>query len=320
MLSVQINTFHYEAFPEKEILNDISFQVKQGTHLALLGESGCGKSTVLHLIYGTLELSKGQILYNNEQLWGPSRNLIPGHSFMKLVEQEYNIMPFISVAENIAAHLDRKDKTEDETRVNRLLEVVGLTAHKNTKAKHLSGGQKQRVALAKALAKKPKVILLDEPFSSIDTFQKTTLRRTLFQFLKEEGITCITATHESEEALSFADEIIILKKGKIHTKGTPTAIYNTITSDYQGRFFDDVTTLGGALLGLQPGSKKHYLLPHQLKISESKTPLKVVVKNNFFKGAYYRVLALSGKNQEVYFNHHSKLSKDVPVFLKYKKV
>ena len=183
MLKVEINSF---AYSEKTILKDVSFTLKPGEHLSILGESGCGKSTLLHLVYGLLHLENGSIFYKEKKLLGPTKTLIPGESFMKLVAQEFNIMPFTTVAENLGSHLSGLDEEKDKKRIDELLEVVEMEAFKNTLVKNLSGGQKQRVALAKALANEPEILLLDEPFSSIDVFRKNKLQRKIFNYLKKK--------------------------------------------------------------------------------------------------------------------------------------
>ena len=295
MLSVSIESFSYN---KKTILQHIQFQLLQGNHLAILGESGCGKSTLLHLIYGLLHLENGTILWNNEKLKGPNHNLIPGEPFMKLVAQDLNVMPFTSVKENIAEHLPRLSATEEEERVETLLEILDLESVANQKVKNISGGQKQRVALAKALAKPPKLLLLDEPFSSIDTFRKNKLQRRLFNYLKEENISCITATHDAEEALSFSDELLILKEGKIERLGKPEIIYNNLNTEYQASFFDEVSMLPAGLLF----SNRKVFLPHQLSVSSEKTALEVQIKNTYFKGTHYLVEAIY-KDTPIFFNH-----------------
>src|SRR5699024_5395784 len=121
-------------------------------------ESGSGKSTLLHLIYGLLELPNGKITLDGKRLEGPSDKLIPGHEFMKLLSQEFDIMPFTTVAENIGSYLTSQDMQADTERIDELLEVVDLVAYKQEYVKNLSGGQKQRVGLAKALAKTPKIL------------------------------------------------------------------------------------------------------------------------------------------------------------------
>jgi len=318
MLKVTIDSFCYS---EKQILNDISFQLKKGQHLSVLGESGCGKSTLLHLIYGMLNLEKGQILWNGNKLLGPKYNLIAGEPFIKLVSQDLDLMPFTTVAENVAENLNRLDRKKDEVRVEELLKVVGLLDFKDRKVKTLSGGQKQRVALAKSLAKEPELLLLDEPFSSIDTFRKNELRRELFRYLKEKDISCITATHDSEEALAFSDSILMLKDGKIEKLGSPEEIYRNINTGYQAGFFGEVTKLPKSLFSLEEFSEKKYsyeeivLLPHQLKISEEKTNLKISVEKSYYKGKNYMILA-KFEDKIVFFEHYEKLEKNNEAYLK----
>jgi len=311
MLSVTLNSFGYD---KDEVLRDVSFRLEKGQHLVILGESGCGKSTLLHLIYGLLDLENGTLFWNDQQLKGPKHNLIPGESFIKLVAQEFNVMPFISVAENIATYLPRMDQKADAIRVQELLEVVDLQEFANTHVKNLSGGQKQRVALAKALAETPELLLLDEPFGHIDTFRKNSLRRRLFSYLKANDIACITATHDSEEALSYADTIVILRNGTIAAQGTPEHIYNEISSLYHGSFFGEVSTIPSSLLGLGNAAEEILLFPHQLRISDQKTPLGVRVIQSYFKGSHYLVQSY-WKGGEVFFVSSEKLPAERRVYL-----
>lgn len=307
MLSVKIKSFAYDS---EEILKDIAFDVKPGEHLAVLGESGCGKSTLLHLIYGLLHLEAGSIQWKKTKLLGPRHNLIPGEHFMKLVSQEFNIMPFTSVTDNIAIHLSRLDTEKDASRVRELLRVVGLEKVADVKVKNLSGGQKQRVALAKALAKKPKLLLLDEPFSNIDTFRKNNLRRKLYSYLKEYEISCVTATHDSEEALSFSDNMMLLKNGKMVSYGSPEEVYNSVSTEYQAGFFGEVSLIPAGLFS----SEALVLLPHQLSVSEEKTALQVMVKRSFFKGGHY-LIQCDHLGKDLFARHRTKLKVGQKIYL-----
>ena len=301
MLQVTISSFSYVEEPStKEILSNINFQLKKGEHLAILGESGCGKSTLLHLIYGLLNLKQGSIFYGKKQLFGPSHNLIPGHAFMKLVSQENTLMPYTSVTENIAEHLSRLDAKADANRVHELLDTVGLLPYKDQKVQTLSGGQKQRVALAKALAKQPEVLLLDEPFNGIDTFKKNRLRNNLFAYLKKHNISCVTATHDAEEALAYADLLAVLEHGNIVQWGAPKKVYEASKTPYQKSFFGEVSVIPEGVFS----EKEMLFLPHELTISEEKTPLKISIKTNYFKGSHYLVKGLYNEIP-VYFNHIS---------------
>ena len=174
MLQVKNITFRYKT---QNILNNISFNINPGEHFSIIGESGSGKSTLLKLLYGTYDLNQGEIFWKDSQILGPKYNLIIGPEYMKYVAQEFDLMPYTTVFENIGEFLSNFYPEEKTQRVNELLEVVQLTAVSNVKVKELSGGQKQRVALARAIAKQPEIILLDEPFSHIDNFKKNKLRR-----------------------------------------------------------------------------------------------------------------------------------------------
>ncbi|MBT0607093.1 ABC transporter ATP-binding protein [Aequorivita echinoideorum] len=314
MLKVEIDSFSYS---EKIILKDINFTLKAGEHLSILGESGCGKSTLLHLIYGLLHLENGKIYYNNKQLLGPKNALIPGEPFMKLVAQEFNIMPFSTVAENLGSHLSRLDEEKDEKRIDALLSTVEMETFKHTLVKNLSGGQKQRVVLAKALAKEPEILLLDEPFSNIDVFRKNKLQRKIFNYLREKNISCITATHDSEEALSFSDQIMMLKNGTMEMYATPESIYNDISTEYQAGFFGEANLLPKSVLHSKENSSEEIIVfPHQLRISEEKTQLLVHVIKSYFKGTHFLIEAIfNGKI--IFFNSTSQLKKNEDVYLQY---
>ena len=311
MLKVNIQSFKYPT-SEKEILSQVSFQLKKGEHLAVLGESGCGKSTLLHLVYGLLNLDKGEIFYGNKQLFGPSHNLIPGHDCMKLVSQEFNLMPFTSVAENVGEHLTRVDKAADNNRIEELLTTVGLLEIKDQRVQSLSGGQKQRVVLAKALANAPEVLLLDEPFSSIDTFRKNNLRRNLFNYIRKHNISCITATHDAEEALAFSDKLLVLKEGHMLQFGAPDEVYASAASIYEKGFFGEVSVLEAGILS----EEELVLLPHELEISAEKTRLKVSISNNYFKGSHYLIEA-TFNGSKIYFQNSLKVTQR-DIFLKLK--
>ena len=173
------------------VIEDVSFVIKKGENIALIGESGCGKSTLLKLIYGLYDLDKGVISYKDKIILGPKYNLIPGEDYIKYLAQDFDLMPYISVEENVGKFLSNIYRDKKKARVQELLEMVEMTEFAKVKAKYLSGGQQQRVALARVLALEPEILLLDEPFSQIDTFRKNALRRNLFRYLKEKQIKAI---------------------------------------------------------------------------------------------------------------------------------
>ncbi|EAQ47894.1 ABC-transporter, ATP-binding protein [Leeuwenhoekiella blandensis MED217] len=307
MLKVDITDFGYT---EKTVLKNLDFTVEKGKHISILGESGCGKSTLLKIIYGLLHVENGTVFWNDNELLGPNFNLVPGEPFIKYLAQDFDLMPYISVADNIGKHLSRRFMQQREERINELLEVVDMTAFADVHVKLLSGGQKQRVALARAIAKEPELLLLDEPFSHIDNFRRNALRRNLYAYLKKENITCITATHDSEEALSFSDEIKMMREGQFIQTATPEALFKNPKNAYVASFFGDVNTL-------ELDDEKHLIMPHKLQVSQEETQIKASVLKSYFKGSHYLVEA-EAQGQKIYFNTAETLEKDTAVYLKLK--
>ena len=305
MLQVNNITFGYSK--NKTVLDNFNFTLQKGEHLCVMGESGCGKSTLLKAIYGLLDLQKGTIFWDENQVLGPEFHLVPGMDFFKYVAQDFDLMPYISVSENIKKFLSRFYPEESEARTQELLDVIEMKAFENTKVKNLSGGQKQRVAIARALANEPELILLDEPFGQIDNFKKNSLRRRLFKYLKDKNIACIVATHDKNDALSFADQLIIIRNNKILANNNPKEIYNNPTEKYIAALFDDVNEI-------VIDNKNHLLYPHQIKIVE-KSDISATVLNSYFKGSYWLIEA-EVENQIVFLNHFEELEKGKEINLK----
>lgn len=284
---LEIKNVSYAYVAEKTILKNINFTVQQGEYIALLGESGCGKSTLLELIYGLMDIEQGEITYQNKKLLGPKFNLIPGHSFMKYLAQDFSLMPYTTAAENVGEFLSNIYKDKKNARIQELLEVVDMVEFANIKVKNLSGGQKQRVAIARVLAKEPKVLLLDEPFSHIDNFRKNNLRRSLFNYLKKQEITCIVATHDSTDALSFADKLYMIRDTKIIAEGSPETLYQKPEIKYVASFFNEVSEIKSEDLALDK-QRTSILYPEQLVVV-TKSDIKVTVDHCYYKGDHYLI-------------------------------
>ena len=282
MLKINLNYFSYL---DASVLENIDFEIKKGTQMSLIGESGCGKSSLLKIIYGLLDCDNGTFFWNDIQILGPKFNLVPGMPFMKYLAQDFDLMPFITVGENVGKFLSNFYPKEKQDRIDELLNLVEMTKFKHVKAKFLSGGQMQRVALAKVLAKEPEVLLLDEPFSHIDNFRKNSLRRNIFSYLKEKQITTIIATHDSTDMLSFTDEVIVLKQGEIIVKDTPKKVYQNPINYYTASLFGDVNTI-------YVQGKPTYLYPNQFQIIDQ-SPIEAVVKNCYYRGKDYLLELLS---------------------------
>jgi ABC-type Fe3+/spermidine/putrescine transport system ATPase subunit len=280
------------SYADKKAVNAISFTVPKGQHLAIIGESGCGKSTLLKLIYGLYDLDEGEIFYGGKPVLGPKFNLIPGMDFMKYLAQDFDLMPFITVEENIGKYLSNMYKDKKKTRIHELLEMVEMTEYANVKAQYLSGGQQQRVALARVLALEPEVLLLDEPFSQIDVFRRNNLRRNLFGYLRQKNITCIFATHDSTDILAFADEVAVMKSGAIIGKNTPKQIYENPGTFEIASLLGEVNEIPKYLVADEKDkSKKLLVYPHQLQIVP-KSGFQVQIAQSFFNGKDYLVQSI----------------------------
>jgi len=311
MLQVQNISFSYD---DKKVIKQMNFTIQKGQNIAVIGESGCGKSTLLKLIYGLYDLDEGQIFWNETEVLGTKFNLVPGMSFMKYLSQDFDLMPYITVSENVGKYLSNVNLDKKQQHIQELLEIVEMTDFANVKAKYLSGGQQQRVALARVLALEPEVLLLDEPFSQIDNFRKNALRRNLFAYLKSRGITCIVATHDSTDSLSFAEETIVLQDGEVIAKANSLALYKNPSNKYIASLFGEVNELKKSQFSEIEGEDETLLLyPHQLKISDNGA-LKVVVKQSYFKGSHYLIKAVANRNV-IFFDHNSELETNIEVSL-----
>jgi len=311
MLKLQKVSFAYQKEP---ILKNISFEIEKGQNVSVIGESGCGKSTLLKLIYGLLH-TDGKVSWNGEEMLGPNFNLVPGEPFIKYLAQDFDLMLPLTAAENVGKHLSNFYPVKKKRRIKELLEVVEMEDLADKKAKLLSGGQQQRIALARALAKEPELILLDEPFSHIDHFRKNNLRRKLFAYLKEKNITCIVATHDSTDALSFADRTFVLKNGNIYADGTPKELYRNPPNKYIASLFGDVNHIMLKNLKENESSRKRVVLyPHDISIVKN-SAIKAEVKNTYFKGENFLIQAkLNG--EDVLIEHRNNIQPGKIIALK----
>lgn len=311
MLQIKNISFTYI---ENPVIENVSFEIAKGQNVAVIGESGCGKSTLLKLLYGLYNLDNGEIFYNDKPILGPKYNLIPGEDYIKYLAQDFDLMPYTTVEENVGKFLSNIYKDKKKARVQELLEMVEMTEFAKVKAKYLSGGQQQRVALARVLALEPEILLLDEPFSQIDSFRKNSLRRNLFNYLKKKQITCIIATHDSTEALSFSDETIVLQNGELIAKGNSRELYDNPPSLYVASLFGEVNELKQSQFSdLEDTDQTLLLYPHQLKVVEE-GKMKAIVKQCYFKGSHYLVKA-AFERRAIFFEHDSELELNQEVTL-----
>jgi sulfate transport system ATP-binding protein len=240
-------------------LDDVSVSIPAGSLTALLGPSGGGKSTLLRIIAGLEQADSGRVEIEGVD----ATSLPPQKRNVGFVFQHYAAFKHLSVFRNVAFGLEIRKRPKDEikARVNELLELVHLDQFGDRLPAQLSGGQRQRMALARALAVEPKVLLLDEPFGALDAKVRKELRDWLRRLHDEVHVTTVFVTHDQEEALEVADEIVVINEGRVEQIGTPDALYDQPESDFVMSFLGPVTTLRGQLVR-----------PHDIELRTTEVP------------------------------------------------
>ena len=218
----------YKKYQNNTVVNNFNIDVEKGELISILGPSGCGKTTTLRMIAGFIAPTSGEIFLSEERITDYPPEIRP----VSTVFQNYALFPHLTVYENIEYGLryplkvgKKLDEKEKKERTQKMINLVNLKGLENRRIDQLSGGQQQRVALARSLVLEPKVLLLDEPLSNIDTKLRETVRNEIRKIQKELGITMIFVTHDQEEAMSISDRIIVMNEGNIEQIGTPREIY-----------------------------------------------------------------------------------------------
>jgi len=311
MLQVDHVSFAYD---QVLVLEDINLKVNEGEHVCIIGESGCGKSTLLKIIYGLLQVKTGEVYWNDSQVLGPDYNLVPGESYMKYLSQDFDLMPYTTVYENVSQYLSVLEPELLAARTHELLEMIEMTEFAQTKVRFLSGGQQQRVALARVLAQEPQVLLLDEPFSHIDNFRKNSMRRNLFAYLRKQNITVLTATHDHNDMLPFADRVIVLRDKEVLAKDSPENLYRNPKDLYIASLFGEANKIPINIVKSYADTKRQIIVyAHEFKVS-AKSGLEATVKGSYYMGGHYLIVGIY-EGQNVYFNHYQALQEGKEVFL-----
>jgi iron(III) transport system ATP-binding protein len=236
-------------FGDEPVVDDLDLDVREGELLTLLGPSGCGKTTTLRLIAGLEEPDEGQIRLQGTPVAGHGSFVAPETRDVGIVFQEFALFPHKTAAENVAFGLHELPADEREARVDDLLDLVGLTEHRDSYPDELSGGQQQRVALARSLAPEPKLLLLDEPFSNLDVDLRVEMREEVRRILKAAGVTAVSVTHDQEEAMSISDRVAVMRDGVIEQVGTPEAVFQHPESRFVASFLGHASFLTGHVDG-----------------------------------------------------------------------
>ncbi len=236
------------SFGGRRVVDDVSLSVAAGQVTCLLGPSGCGKSTTLRMIAGVERADAGEVRLDGVTVAGLGVHVPPEARSVGLMFQDFALFPHLTVAENVGFGL-RIDRAVKARRVAALLEKVDLTGFERKHPHQLSGGEQQRVALARALAPRPRVMLMDEPFSGLDNRLRDGIRDRTLELLKEEGTAVLLVTHEPDEAMRMADEIALMRAGRIVQKGAPYNVYNAPVDKAAAAFFSDVNVIRGVSKG-----------------------------------------------------------------------
>ncbi|WP_299454084.1 ABC transporter ATP-binding protein [uncultured Microscilla sp.] len=289
-------------------VHQVSLQVTQGEVLALTGPSGAGKTTLLRLLAGLMLPNQGTIYYKDELVNEYAEELVPGHPDIHLVFQDFKLFPHHTVGENINYQLRYYDHTTQQQRTEELLQTFHLQAFVKKYPRELSGGQQQRVALAKALSAEPEILLLDEPFSQIDGILKQEIKQALKQLVKRYNTTLVFVTHDTRDALSFADKVALMQGGQLIQTASPEDIYQKPTNQFVARFFGLCNVFSSQLL--PKGFIKNHnvdqivcVRPEQLKVTKAKKAhLSGQVIQQQFMGNHYllQVQSNNGLNLWVY--------------------
>ena len=318
-LSVSVET--------KTVVNSVSFGLKPGDVGCLLGPSGSGKTLLLHCIAGFRRVDAGTISLDNRPLSGPGVHLPPEQRRVGMMFQSYALFPHLSVEKNVAFGIRRMDKAQRQRSVGELLELVGLTGHGHKYPHELSGGEQQRVALARALAPSPRLLLLDEPFSSLDTELRLQLAEETKQVVTERNITTLLVTHDQEEAFATADMLGVIDDGRLLQWNSAYDVYHKPASRDVATFIgmgsmlrgeiqhdDRVATalgrfpMGRGERGFARGEEVDVLIRPDDVIHDDASPMKAVIRKKQFRGAEFLYQLQLDSGETVYCfapSHHN---------------
>jgi iron(III) transport system ATP-binding protein len=268
-----------KSFNGHVVLDHIDLQLERGTTTAVVGASGCGKTTLLRVIAGFETPDEGTVIIEGRQVASPDRAVPPHRRSVGYVAQDGALFPHLTVGQNIAYGIRGEGREKMRNRISELLETVALGASFADRRPHqLSGGQQQRVALARALARQPVLMLLDEPFSALDTGLRASTRKVVAGLLADAGVTSLLVTHDQEEALSIADQVAVMRDGRFTQVGAPQLVYRQPADRFTAEFLGDCITLpcivasgvadcaiGQVAVRAQDGPGTLLLRPEQLK-------------------------------------------------------
>ncbi|WP_172840332.1 ABC transporter ATP-binding protein [Solemya pervernicosa gill symbiont] len=305
------------AYGNKTVIEGVSFSLASGEIGCLLGPSGCGKTSLLRAIAGFEPLSSGEIDLHGRSVSAVGQTLSPEQRRIGMVFQEFALFPHLSVAKNVGFGLEHMNGAERSARVEELLSLVGMSHLANVHPHQLSGGQQQRIALIRAMAPRPEILLMDEPFSSLDTELREQLAREVRNLLKRDNITAILVTHDQMEAFAMADSIGVVGEGRLHQWANGYTTYHNPSNRFVAGFIGQGVMLPGQIVdggrvqteigiigeavptSCQIGADVELLLRPDDVIHDDESKLQLEVKGKDFRGAEYLYTLLLPSGQEI---------------------
>jgi ABC-type sugar transport system ATPase subunit len=301
--------------PDRIVIDNISFHQDALQKIAITGESGAGKSTLLKIISGHVQADAGTVRFNGEKISGPEEKLLAGHKDIAYLSQHYELHNNYVVKDLIWFQIK-----VDEAEATELFDICRISHLLERRTNQLSGGEKQRIALCMLLVKYPKLLVLDEPFSNLDPIHKNTLKAVLEDITERLQITCLLASHDPHDTLSWADEILVMKEGRIVQRGTPKKIYYEPVNKYVAGMFGKYNLLTpeqASWFGIEANEKELMIRPEGFRINATDhNGVKGTIQKISFWGSFYELKILiedlvivvrTGKNEwaigeEVFIN------------------
>jgi len=309
--SLEIHNLRKTFDTKKEgVINGIDLSLKNGSITAIVGKSGCGKTTLARLIAGLEMPDTGSITMNGEVLVNTKMFVPPERRNVALVFQDYALFPHLSVEKNVSYGVAKNEHQAQY--VTEALELVGMKKYQQRYPHQLSGGQQQRVALARAHAPKPRLLILDEPFSNLDVALKEQLRLEMFDILRKAEVTVIFVTHDTQDAMRMADEIAVMKKGKLVQMGKAEQLFNHPKNDYVATLFGGIVRLNPndlSCFGFDAKEGTDYALrTHHFQVNASHThQTEAAVLRSVFLGTHFSVSCRLPNEKIIQFNANSAL-------------
>lgn len=337
-LILQGVSYHYNG---TKVIHDLDLTVGKDEIVCLLGASGCGKTTTLKAIAGLIEAKQGSIFIDGKLVSDEQSFVSPEHRNIGMMFQDYALFPHLTVANNIAFGLSKMSKAQKQQRVDEMLKLVHLIGCADRFPHQLSGGQQQRVAIARALAYKPSLLLLDEPFSNIDTQVRFELIADIRRIIKATQVSAVFVTHSKEEAFAFSDTLAIMHRGKIEQQGTPEQLFAAPCSKEVAEFLGQGIYLSAEVLtateyktpfGLVESyvESKHdvsvgliYVRPHQIELvadnqSDKLSKRATIISRRFIGSAYVYSLVIDKQEIEVAAQYGQSFENNEQVIIKIK--